>query len=68
MNLVKNKPRACYGQVYGADVLKDIAARNKLKCDLSIPDDFYMENVSQGGKTDMVLPKRLLLSVVVVFG
>lgn len=61
IDLVKNKPRACYGQVYGADVLKDIAARNKLKCDLSIPDDFYMENVSQGGKTDMDFAKEIAI-------
>lgn len=59
IDLVKNKPRACYGNVYGADVIMDIAARHKLKCDLYIPDDFYMDNVSQGGKSDMDFAKEI---------
>lgn len=56
--LVKRKARACYNGVTGAEVLEEIAKKHNLKTRIHILEDFKMEFVSQGGKSDFDFMKE----------
>lgn len=57
--LVKRKARTCMSNVTGADVLIGIAKKHNLKTRINIPEDFKMEHIAQGGKSDFDFMKEI---------
>ena len=59
--LIKMKARACSSNVTGTDVLGYIAKKHGLKTRINMPDDFLMENIAQGGKSDFDFMKEIAI-------
>lgn len=59
--LVKKKARTCMSGVSGTEVLEEIAKKHNLKTRIDMPEDFKMEFVSQGGKSDFDFAKEIAI-------
>lgn len=59
VRLTGRSSRKCWSNVTGADVIRDIASKHNLTPVIEMPDDFPMEQVSQGGKSDMEFVKEI---------
>lgn len=59
--LVKRKARTCLSDVTGAEVLAQIAKKHDLKTHINMPEDFKMEFVAQGGKSDYEFMREIAM-------